>query len=210
MQGNWNHDRAHYRCRVPAEYALANRVEHPPTIYLREDQVVPALDEWIATVFDPANIDDTVVALTEAQAPSEAGDARVEAARRALDDTNEKIERLVAAIEAGSPADMLGPRLQALRATKLAAEQDLKDARPRNLLDETDLRTLIEAVGPIVDVLANAEPDAKARLYNELGLELTFHATERLVQVKALPVCVRSCRRGDLNPHALAGTSPSS
>ncbi len=210
MQGNWNHDRAHYRCRVPAEYALANKVDHPPTIYLREDHVVPALDEWIASVFDPANIDDTIAALAEAQAPSDADEARAEAARRALDDASEKIDRLVAAIEAGSPADLVGPRLKELRATKLAAEQDLKAARPRGLLDEADIRALIEAVGPITAVLADADPETKARLYNELGLELTFDATKRLVEVEALPVCVRSCRRGDLNPHALAGTSPSS
>ncbi len=210
MQGNWNHDRAHYRCRVPAEYALANKVDHPPTIYLREDHVVPALDDWIASVFDPANIDATISALAEAQAPSDDDEARVEAARRALDDANEKIDRLVAAIEAGSPADVVGPRLRELRATKLAAEQDLKAARPRSLLDEADIRALIGAVGPITAVLAGADPETKARLYNELGLELTFDATKRLVQVEALPVCVRSCRRGDLNPHVLSDTSPSS
>ena len=200
MQGNWNHDRAHYRCRVPAEYALANKVDHPATIYLREDQVVPALDTWIATVFDPANLDATIAALSEAQAPSDADDARADAARRALDDATEKIDRLVTAIEQGSPADMLGPRLQELRASKLAAERDLAAAVGTNGdLDDAAIRALIEAVGPISAVLAAADPEAKARLYNELGLDLIFDATKRLVRVEALPVCVRSCRRGDLN-----------
>ncbi|MGW0007381.1 transposase [Nocardia grenadensis] len=37
MQGTWNHDRAHYRCRYPSEYALANDLDHPPSVYLRED-----------------------------------------------------------------------------------------------------------------------------------------------------------------------------
>ncbi len=201
MQGNWNHDRAHYRCRVPAEYALANKVDHPATIYLREDQIVPALDEWIATVFDPANLDATIAALNEAQGPTETDDARAEAARRALEDANEKIDRLVAAIEQGSPADTLGPRIQQLRAAKIAAERELAAAQPSSVLDDADIRALIDAVGPISDVLAGADPDAKARLYNELGLELTFDATKRLVRVEALPVCVRSCRRGDLNSY---------
>ena len=58
MQGSWNHDQAHYRCKLPSEYALANKVEHPPTIYIKESAVVPALDEWIASVFDPSNLDD--------------------------------------------------------------------------------------------------------------------------------------------------------
>jgi site-specific DNA recombinase len=29
MTRNWNNDQAYYRCRFPAAYALANRVEHP-------------------------------------------------------------------------------------------------------------------------------------------------------------------------------------
>jgi hypothetical protein len=97
-----------------------------------------------------------------------------------------------------------------LRAAKIAAERDLANAQPRRVLDDSDIRALVDAVGPIANVLAGADPDAKARLYNELGLDLVFDATKRLVRVEALPVCVRSCRRGDLNPHALSGTSPSS
>lgn len=44
IQGTWNHDRAHYRCRFPSEYAIANRIVHPPSVYLREDAVVDDLD----------------------------------------------------------------------------------------------------------------------------------------------------------------------
>jgi site-specific DNA recombinase len=210
MQGNWSHGRAHYRCRVPAEYALANALDHPPTIYLREDQLLPALDRWIATVFDPDNLDDTIAALHASQGPSHADHARATAARLAIADADDKIDRLVAAIEAGSPADLVAPRLQALRAAKLTAQHDLAAAQPHGRLDDDAIRALIERVGPVHTLLDGAEPDARARLYADLGLELTFDAKERLVQIEALPVCVRSCRRGDLNPHALAGTSPSS
>lgn len=46
MQGNLNHGEAYYRCRFPAEYALANRIEHHRTVYVREAEIVPRLDEW--------------------------------------------------------------------------------------------------------------------------------------------------------------------
>ncbi|MGW4370476.1 recombinase family protein, partial [Nocardia takedensis] len=39
MQGNWNHERPHYRCRYPSEYALANDLDHPKSGYVREDQL---------------------------------------------------------------------------------------------------------------------------------------------------------------------------
>jgi site-specific DNA recombinase len=53
MQGNWNNDQAYYRCRFPAEYALANRVEHPRVGYLRETAILPHLDEWLADALAP-------------------------------------------------------------------------------------------------------------------------------------------------------------
>lgn len=52
-----------------------------------------------------------------------------------------------------------------------------------------------------------------AALYAELGISITYDPVQRRVRAEALPVtaCVTGmCRRGDLNPHALAGTSPSS
>ncbi len=42
MQGHWNHDLAHYRCRYPAEYALANKVDHPKTVYLPRTRSSPS------------------------------------------------------------------------------------------------------------------------------------------------------------------------
>ncbi|MBD0323989.1 MAG: recombinase family protein, partial [Aldersonia sp.] len=41
MQGSWNEGHAHYRCRYPAEYGLANRIQHPRTVYVREDAILP-------------------------------------------------------------------------------------------------------------------------------------------------------------------------
>jgi site-specific DNA recombinase len=47
MQGQHNHGAAYYRCRYPQEYALANIIEHPANVYLREDAVVEPLDAWL-------------------------------------------------------------------------------------------------------------------------------------------------------------------
>ena len=53
MQGHWVRDLTYYRCRFPAEYALADRVEHPLSVYLREDAVIGEVDRWIAREFAP-------------------------------------------------------------------------------------------------------------------------------------------------------------
>jgi site-specific DNA recombinase len=68
MQGSWNNDQAYYRCTFPAEYARANRVQHPRVVYLREADVLPPLDEWFARVFRPDRLPATIAHLTAAQA----------------------------------------------------------------------------------------------------------------------------------------------
>ncbi|MFE4832237.1 hypothetical protein [Streptomyces sp. NPDC056672] len=44
MQGNWAHDEAYYRCRFPKEYALADKVDNPLSVYLREADILDPLD----------------------------------------------------------------------------------------------------------------------------------------------------------------------
>jgi site-specific DNA recombinase len=65
VTGNWNNDQAYYRCRFPAEYALANRVDHPKTVYLREADVTGPLDAWLGQAFDPARMDATLALLAD-------------------------------------------------------------------------------------------------------------------------------------------------
>lgn len=59
-------------------------------------------------------------------APRDAATTRRQrAAQRALADIERRIERLVAALEAGAPADLLAPRLEALRKQRRDAEATL-------------------------------------------------------------------------------------
>jgi AcrR family transcriptional regulator len=64
-----------------------------------------------------------------ARGPSDEERARVAAAEGALEAVDQKVDRLVAALEAGSPPDLLAPRLQALRSSRSVAERELADAR---------------------------------------------------------------------------------
>lgn len=56
MQGAWNNDEAYYRCRIPEEYATANRISHPRNVYLRERRLQPALDGWLTATCAPARL----------------------------------------------------------------------------------------------------------------------------------------------------------
>ena len=104
-------------------------------------------------------------------------------------------------------------------------------------MSRNQLAALVNGLGNLLGVLASAAPEDKAEVYRRLGLQLTYDPTRRVVTVEshlgpdggdalqrgarpsggptsgassADPVGESQCRRGDLNPHALAGTSPSS
>ena len=68
MQGSWKHEQAYYRCCYSTEYALPRRAQRPKTVYVREEQIVPPLDDWLAGVFEPGRLEETCRALAEAQA----------------------------------------------------------------------------------------------------------------------------------------------
>jgi site-specific DNA recombinase len=98
MQGEWNHDAPYYRCRFPQEYALANRIAHPRNVYLREDAVLPALDNWLVQVFAPDRISNLIDDLDAAQQPTV--DPTAEQAREAIAECDRKLARHRAALEA--------------------------------------------------------------------------------------------------------------
>jgi hypothetical protein len=67
MQASRTNGYVYYRCRFAAEYALANKISHPRNILVREAQLVPALDEWLARQFEPDRVEVTIDVLTAAQ-----------------------------------------------------------------------------------------------------------------------------------------------
>jgi site-specific DNA recombinase len=66
MQGHWANHAPYYRCRFPAEYALANRVSHPLNVTLRQDALLGPLDEWLASKFEPRHLPTTIAELAAA------------------------------------------------------------------------------------------------------------------------------------------------
>src|SRR5262249_41938175 len=60
MQGTWNNEQTYYRCMFPAQYALANKIDHPRTVYLREAEVLPKLDAWLRQALSPASLPGTL------------------------------------------------------------------------------------------------------------------------------------------------------
>ena len=57
--------RLQYRCRIKDEYP---GVDHPKSLSVREDQLLPVIDDWLGHLFDDTNLDTTVAALAAVDA----------------------------------------------------------------------------------------------------------------------------------------------
>jgi hypothetical protein len=72
--------------------STAAELEHPRTVYVKDDVIVPRLDAWIATPFDEANLDATCEALATADAAADdESEVRAEAARRKIADCDRRL-----------------------------------------------------------------------------------------------------------------------
>jgi site-specific DNA recombinase len=210
MQGEWNHDAAYYRCRFPNEYALANKINHPRNVYLREDAITPALERWLTKIFAPARIDPLVEQLHAAQ--DTAPDATAEQARRAITEADRKLVRHRAALEAlGDHSDptLIASWIVQTQAERAAAEARLRQGAVRTKLSRTDIARLLAGFADYLTVLRDADPKDKAALYGHISLKLTYYPATHIVRAEAqprpYPSEIGTCPRGDLNPHALVG-----
>lgn len=195
MGGNYNHGKAHYRCSFREQYAQKKGLEHPRTVYLREDKVVPALDEWLSQLFDPDNIDATCAQL--AVAYEQHGDTeRAEQARQTIADCDKRLAQYRSALDAGADAVTVAGWMAEVTAERNRAEIALRTALPDTALTASEMRTLIEGLGDMVAVLANAETGQRAQLYEALGLRLTWHPQDKKVLVEAQPTRVLAGRVG--------------
>ncbi|RBM08076.1 recombinase family protein [Streptomyces sp. PT12] len=204
MQGNWVRDEAYYRCRFPAEYAIANTIDHPRSAYLREADLIDPLDTWLAGAFTPRRIEHSLTAIEEAQPQSH---PQAEALRRALAECDHKLARHRAALEAGADPSLVASWSREVQAERLTAETRLKQLKgptgPAQRMSRQEIRDLVDALGGLLNILRQADPADKAEVYRHLGLRLTYDHEKQEVLAESRPaprVGVLFVSEGGLEP----------
>src|SRR6266702_600353 len=203
MQGSWNNRQAHYRCRFPSEYAIANKLDHPVTVYLRETNILEPLDGWLRRSTCPA-FEHSLTALERAQPDI---DARAEAVRRTLDECDRKLARHRAALEAGADPALVAAWSREVQAQRVTAQAQLATIRTQpgtgRRMTRDEIRSLVDALGGLLRVLRDADPGDKLEVYRQLGLRLTYHHDSHTVLAETRPppssMCAVFVSEGDLN-----------
>jgi hypothetical protein len=72
-----------------------------------------------------------------------------------------------------------------------------------------EIVAVVERCGGLTGILHQATDVERASLYEAIGVSAVYNPERNQVRLGADPVASTACRRGDLNPHALSGTRPS-
>jgi hypothetical protein len=172
-------------------------LEHPPTVYLRVDQLSAKVNDWIARLFSPEYLEATVeelAAAVEEDAPAERAAADLKRRIAAAEATMLRLRR---ALEAGwDPAEMTA-QYNAAVAEKRAAEAGLATIEGPGRLTPKEVRAMVDQLGDIGRALDRARPTELAELYDALRLAVDYDHRTRVAEVSITPaprvvsVCVR-------------------
>ncbi|MFD7898301.1 hypothetical protein [Streptomyces sp. NPDC059743] len=186
MQGQQSHHEPYYRCRFPEEYALANRIQHPRNVFLREADVIGPLDSWLVRAFAPHRLETTLTALAEAaRNDTEDNGAETERIQQQLRECDTKLARYQAALDAGGdPATIVGWTNQ-VTAEKTKAQARLRAIPRKAASSKQDIKTLITGLGDIIAAIHGATPQEKAAVYRSLGIQGTYHPGKHQVRTEA-------------------------
>lgn len=187
MQGATIRKGAYYRCATrtmaPGAAAVA---EHPRTVNLREDQVVPLVNDWIGHLFAPQNLDETVATLLgDQKRTAPGGDVAEAKARRA--DADQRLRRYQEAIAAGIDPSALVDAVNQAKAERDAAQAEIDGAASGGTLDRADVYAMIDSLGDVGAALTGGNPVSLARLYKALDLAVRYEPGERAVYLEARP-----------------------
>jgi site-specific DNA recombinase len=187
MQSHTVHGDAYYRCRFPAEYALANRVEHPLNVNLREDTIIGHVDRWLAREFAPQRLTETIrdlaAAAERADTAQRSGDD--EGIARKIAECDRKLASYRAALDAGANPATVAAWIAETEAEKASYVLVIrKPAATRHRMTEAEIKAIVEKLADIAQVLADADPDDKAEIFRQLGLKLTYQPSRQVVEAE--------------------------
>jgi DNA invertase Pin-like site-specific DNA recombinase len=179
MQGQWNHGRAYYRCKFLDEYPNVG-ADHPRNLYVKESSLLSGLDGCLASLFDDDHIDDTCNRLSGVAEPDPATLKREAALRKAIADCDRKLANYRALLDNEDAVTVAAGWIADTQRQRRALEHQLGHNISGDQLTTDQVRALVQALKNIVEVLNEADVVDKADLYEQLGIELTYHPDGRV------------------------------
>jgi site-specific DNA recombinase len=102
LQGNLVRGHAFYRCKVSGDYPVAMH-DHPRSLAVREDRLLPHIDAWLGELFAPDRIQETAIQIVDADSLGHREDPAITRARTTVSVCERKLSKHLDGLEAGIP-----------------------------------------------------------------------------------------------------------
>ena len=162
----------HYRCTFLSQYAVKNKVSHPTSVYLREEQLLPEIDAWLSRKFNAVAF---TSAVREFEAAHPGEPEPDEGAQQEIAECDAKLRQHRAALEAGADPVLVTSWMKETQARRALTQARLKKPARRRRMTEEEIMNLVTELGGIMEALKDADPADKAEIYRRIGLTLTYH-----------------------------------
>ena len=97
-----------------------------------------------------------------------------------IDDCDRRLGQYQAVLDEGADAKVVARWMAQVHRERANLQAQLGHTIPGGKLTSSQVRALVDALRDIVTVLAKADPQDKAELYGELGVNLTYHPEGRV------------------------------
>jgi site-specific DNA recombinase len=177
MQGKTRKGNTYYSCGYRISYGdkAAEATGHGKWQYVREESVLALIDGFFATrVFGPdrlAFLRSDQAALAETL-PTACDDSEHKEAKRRLSDVEQRIERQLAAIEAGVDPIVVGERIRVLKSEREeveAALAQLAQTEQEEPIDIDEACAVLDSLPDLSEPLAEADPKLRHAVYEGLS-----------------------------------------
>ncbi|WP_260189104.1 recombinase family protein [Actinophytocola gossypii] len=206
MEGSPRKHAMYYRCPArtlaPGFPVLAM---HPAAIYLREDTIRDAINEWFAELFHRDHVDKTVAALVASQDGAGQKATGRDAAEHRLAKAEAEIRRFQAAIAAGIDPTALVEAINTAQAERAAAQAEINNTPALNLMEAAEVHARIASLGDVPATLSRGSREKLAELYAGTDLQVLYEPGGSTAEISMRVNSVR-VRGGIRTP--VRGTSP--
>jgi site-specific DNA recombinase len=163
-----------YQCTYRGDYP--GDENHPQSLFVAEDRILPAVDGWLSELTSPERIDVTVAAILQTDSHRAAEDPELRRAVRQAAAARKKIGQYLEALEAGMDPKLVTERTRVAQ-VELATTQaviDMYESSGRSLLSGDEVHRLLEGVGGLTTLLAEADTNERQRVYRAAGIHLRY------------------------------------
>jgi hypothetical protein len=177
--------RVGYQCAYRNEYPGDD--SHPKTLFLAEDRILPAVDEWLAGLTSPDRLDSTVMAILAADAHESTDSPELLRARNQAIEARKKLSQYLDALEAGMDPALVTERTRVAQVELASASAVINacDSSGAGELSERQLRELLEGVGELTAMLAKAGSAERQHVYDAAGVHLRYQRSEEGERITA-------------------------